>query len=56
MKSPVVEQPATPGADVRCEKPGDRRWLPDALEDDEVRKAQKDDAAFFKADGRTAHD
>lgn len=56
VKSPVVEQPATPGADVRCEKPGDRRWLSDALEDDEVREAQKHDAAFFKADGRTAHD
>ena len=46
VKLPAVGQPAKPGADVGCEKPSDRRWLLDALEDDEVREALKHDAAL----------
>ncbi|WP_076861371.1 hypothetical protein [Bradyrhizobium mercantei] len=39
-KLSAVEQRAN-GTAVGCEKPGDRRWLLDALEDDEVREALK---------------
>ncbi|PDT75801.1 hypothetical protein CO675_16810 [Bradyrhizobium sp. C9] len=52
VKLPAVEQPAEYGADVGCEKPGDRHWLLDALEDDEVREALKHSEAKPLQDGR----
>lgn len=56
VKPPAVEQPAKYGAGVGCEKPGDRHWLLDLLEDDEVREALKQDPALAasKAEGRPA--
>lgn len=57
MTLPAVEQPVKYGPDIGCGKPADRRWLLDALEDDEVREALKFDAALTssEADGMPAH-
>ncbi|MGY3691689.1 hypothetical protein ACVIGA_001769 [Bradyrhizobium sp. USDA 3240] len=57
MKLPAVEQPVKSGSDIGCAKPVDRRWLLDALEDDEVREALKHDAALTssEADGMPTH-
>ena len=57
VKLPAVERPAKYGADVGCEKPGDRRWLLDALEDDEVRETVKhSEAQLLQENGRSAYD
>lgn len=56
IKSPAVEQPPKHGVDVGGEEPGDRRWLLDRLEDDEVREILKQGSApaVFRAEGRPA--
>ncbi|MCC8978320.1 hypothetical protein [Bradyrhizobium acaciae] len=58
MKLPAVEQPVKSEADSGCERSADRRWLLDALEDDEVREALKDNMAptSSETDGMPAHD
>lgn len=57
MKSLAVEQPVKSGSDEGRERPTDRRWLLDALEDDEVREVLKDiPLASSEADGAPAHD
>ncbi|NEU96152.1 hypothetical protein [Bradyrhizobium uaiense] len=58
MKLLAVEQPVKYEADSGCERSADRRWLLDALEDDEVREALKDAMALTSSetDGMPAHD